>query len=76
MLSSVTISPAKRSAMDFMISRSGDSLVSSHFQDVNTFSDKFPDLELCQTIEKTKSLSSARSRRAIASASEKGSSPL
>ena len=57
MPSSVLIAPAKWSAMDFIIARSGDSFCSSHFHDVNTFSERFPDRELCHTIEKTKSFS-------------------
>ena len=56
--------------------KSGESFVSSHRQEVNTFSDKLPDLELCHTMEKTKSFSNAKSRSAMASPSEKGSSPL
>ena len=59
-----------------MTERSGDSLTSSHFQDVKTFSDKFPDRELCHTIENKKSFSSAKSLTATASFSENGSSPL
>ena len=53
----------------------GDSFTSSHFHEVKTFSLKFPDLELCHTIEKTKSFSSAKSRIATASPSENGCSP-
>ena len=74
--SSVGIKPEKLSAIFFIIPKSGDSLTSSHFHEVKTFSDKFPDLELCHTIEKTKSFSKAKSLSAIDSDSEKGSSPL
>ena len=59
-----------------MILRSGESLVPSHCHEVNTFSDKFPERELCHTMEKIKSCSRAKSRKAMASFSEKGTSPL
>ena len=35
-----------------MIPKSGDSFTSSHFHDVNTFSDRLPERELCHTMEK------------------------